>query len=378
MTDLKKDLYRWRQDLHRIPELGFQEEKTAIYLRNELDRMGLRWEAVCNTGTLVFFDLGHSSAIAFRADMDGLPVLEETSLPFASEHQGRMHACGHDGHMAILLGFSAWLTSHKDQVKQNILLVFQPAEEGPGGAQDLVGTDFIEKYGVQAIYGLHLFPELPEGLLATKPGPLMAQTGEIRITIQGKGAHAGLAYQGIDSLLIAAGLVQQYQNIITRQIPAMETVVLHIGELHAGEAVNVVAPKAELAGTIRTFSKERFFEVTHKMAALHQAAEVAYGCKIDFSVVPMYPPVLNDFELTKLLFKYWTDAEMIFSELPNPYLLAEDFSYYQEKVPGVFLFLGTRNEEKGYICGLHNSQFNFDESVLIKGVEAFAEIAKRS
>ncbi len=206
----------------------------------------------------------------------------------------------------------------------------------------------------------------------------MAQTGEIRITIQGKGAHAGLAYQGIDSLLIAAGLVQQYQNIITRQIPAMETVVLHIGELHAGEAVNVVAPKAELAGTIRTFSKERFFEVTHKMAALHQAAEVAYGCKIDFSVVPMYPPVLNDFELTKLLFKYWTDAEMIFSELPNPYLLAEDFSYYQEKVPGVFLFLGTRNEEKGYVCGLHNSQFNFDESVLIKGVEAFAEIAKRS
>lgn len=378
MTDLAKNLCRWRQDLHRIPELGFQENKTATYLRNELDQMGLHWEAVCQTGTVVFFDLGHSSTIAFRSDMDGLPVSESTSLPFASEHQGQMHACGHDGHMAILLGFAAWLISHKDQVKQNILLIFQPAEEGPGGAQDLVATGFVDKYRVQAIYGLHLFPELPEGLLATKPGPLMAQTGEIHIKIQGKGAHVGLAYQGIDSLLIAAGLVQQYQNIVTRQIPALETVVLHIGKLHAGEAVNVVAPSAELAGTIRTFSKERFMEVIQKMTALHQAAELAYGCKINFSAVPMYPPVLNDLGLTKSLFKYWSDAQLTFSELSSPYLLAEDFSYYQEKVPGVFFFLGTRNKEKGYTSGLHNSQFNFDESVLLRGVQAFAEIAKRS
>lgn len=376
LTSLKPKIKKWRQDLHRIPEIGLVEFKTAAYLRAELDQMGLPWEEICTTGTLVYLDNQKETTLAFRSDIDALPVTEESGCDFASNHSGFMHACGHDGHMATLLGFGAWAKEHLSTLDHNILLIFQPAEETVGGAKDIVDSGIFDKYNVKQIYGMHLSPDLPEGVLGSRPGPFMAQTGEVHITIQGKGAHAALAHEGIDSLYIASQLIQQYQGIITRRIPPMAPAVLHIGHLIAGEAANVVAPSAVMRGTIRTFSRDLFFEIANHMKALHQGAENIYGCKIDLMANPGYPPVLNDAELTRKMEEAFRREGLPYQEFAEPYFLGEDFSYYQEKVPGVFVFLGIRNEEKGYIYGLHNNKFNFDEEVLIEGIRAFASLAK--
>lgn len=376
LTTIQPRITKWRRDLHRIPEVGREEFKTASYLRSQLDQLGLPWKEIVQTGTYVYLDNQKSSTIAFRSDIDALPVTENSGCTFLSEHSGFMHACGHDGHMANLLGFAAWAKDHLDEINYNLLLIFQPAEENVGGAQDIVKSGIFEKYQVERIYGLHLTPDLPEGVIGSRPGPLMAQTGEVHVQIQGKGAHAALAYQGIDSLYIASQLIQQYQGILTRRIPATSTAVLHIGKLIAGEAPNVVAPSAKMSGTIRTFSKSLFLEIASYMEELHQAAEKIYGCEISMTADPGYPPVINDSKLVEKMVTAFQNAQLAYQEFRDPFFLGEDFSYYQEKVPGVFFFLGMRNEEKNFIHGLHNNQFNFDESALLCGLKAFIAIAK--
>lgn len=375
-TTIQPQITKWRQDLHRIPEIGRAEFKTAAYLRNQLDQLGLPWKEIVQTGTYVYLDNEKPSTLAFRSDIDALPVTENSGCVFPSEHPGFMHACGHDGHMATLLAFAAWAKEHLKELDYNLLLIFQPAEENVGGAQDIVKSGIFEEYHVERIYGLHLTPDLPEGVIGSRPGPLMAQTGEVHVQIQGKGAHAALAYQGIDSLYIASQLIQQYQGILTRRIPATSTAVLHIGQLVAGEAPNVVAPSAKIGGTIRTFSRSLFLEIASYMDELHKAAEETYGCSISMIADPGYPPVVNDPHLVEKMVAAFQNAQLSYHEFAEPYFLGEDFSYYQEKIPGVFFFLGIRNEEKNFTHGLHNNQFNFDESILLYGLKAFIAIAK--
>ena len=375
LKNLQPQIKKWRQELHQIPEIGYEEVKTAAYIRRELDKLGLPWQEICETGTIVYLDNQKESTLAFRSDIDALPIQEATGVDFASTHPGKMHACGHDGHMATLLSFGAWAKAHLSNINSNLLLIFQPAEETTGGAKDIAASGIFEKYHVKAIYGLHLMPDLPENTIGCRPGPLMAQTGEVHIKIQGKAAHAALAYQGIDSLYIASLLVQQYQAILTRRIPAMQTAVLHIGTLHSGEAGNIVASSATLSGTVRTFSRELFLEITDQMAKIHKGMEEIYGCTIDFIRDPGYPPVLNDPILTQNMVELLKENEISYQELPEPFFLGEDFSYYQEKVPGVFFFLGTGSEEKNFIHGLHHNQFNFDEAALLTGLKAFIAIA---
>lgn len=373
---LQTDTCRWRRELHRIPEIGFVEYKTADYIRRELDKMGLEWQAICSTGTLVYLNNHKQSTIAFRSDIDALPINEHSGAEFTSEHAGFMHACGHDGHMANLLGFASWVKDHLHELQNNILLIFQPAEETTGGAADIVATGVFEKYQVKCIYGLHLFPDLPQGTLACRAGPMMAQTGQIIIEVEGKSAHAALSYQGIDSLYIATQLVQQYQGILTRSLPAMDSAVLHIGEFNAGEGDNVVAPRAVMRGTIRTFSEALLLTIVEKMKALHQAAEQAYGCKIHFQASVGYPPVINDPSLTQKMEQTFKQQGFTYHSLPEPSFLGEDFSFYQKAIPGVFFYLGTRNDALGFVHGLHNNRFNFEEAVLLQGVKAFIALAK--
>lgn len=375
-TTIQPQITKWRQDLHRIPEIGRVEFKTAAYLRNQLDQLGLPWEEIVQTGTYVYLNNQKSSTLAFRSDIDALPISENSGCAFPSQYPGFMHACGHDGHMATLLGFAAWAKDHLSELDYNLLLLFQPAEENVGGAQDIVKSGIFEKYQVERIYGMHVTPDLPEGIIGSRPGPLMAQTGEVHVQIKGLGAHAALAYQGIDSLYIASQLIQQYQGILTRRIPATSAAVLHIGQLISGEAPNVVAHSAKIGGTIRTFSRSLFLEIASHMNELHEATEKAYGCSISMTADPGYPPVINDISLVEKMVIAFQSAELTYQEFADPYFLGEDFSYYQEKIPGVFFFLGIRNDEKNFVHGLHNNQFNFDESTLLYGLKAFIAIAK--
>lgn len=364
------DLKRWRRELHRIPELGLKEYKTSAYIRHELEVLGYEWEAILETGTIVYIDYHQKETIAFRSDIDGLAIHEKNQVDFRSEHEGCMHACGHDGHMSALLGFAERLKESKKSFPCNILLVFQPAEESPGAAKFVVEEGIFEKYNVKAIFGMHLMPFIDEGYIACKSGPLMAMCGEVDVKIKGQGSHAGLPQEGIDTIAIAGLLLEQYQMIISRRISPFTSAVLNIGKIVGGTARNSVASETCLYGTLRCYDEKVFDDITEMMNQIHESIEKSYGCEIEWSCPPMYPPVINHHQLY-LLFQSLVDDQYI--ELEEPLMLAEDFAFYQRAIPGVFFFLGTKSDE--YQSGLHTETFNFHEEILNKAVDLYEKIA---
>ena len=295
--DALEQIKKWRQELHQIPELGLHEYKTSKYLKAELIKMGYQPISILKTGVLVYIDNGYDKTLAFRSDIDALKIKEQTNCSFVSKHEGYMHACGHDGHMAALLGLAKKLKDSPNSFEHNILLIFQPAEESPGGAKLLVEEGILNKYQVKAIFGLHLMPTIDEGKIACRPGPLMAQNGELDVTIIGKSAHAGLYHLGVDSIVIASSIICQYQSIISRIISPVESCVINIGEINGGTVRNIVADKTTFKGTVRTYSEAVFKKITDTMQAINHGMEESYGCQIEFSCSPMYPPVLNDYDL---------------------------------------------------------------------------------
>ena len=331
-----EQLKKWRRDLHQIPELGLQEFQTAAYIRRELEKMGYQWEAVVETGTIVYIDYHQSTTIAFRSDIDALAIQEKNHIDFASKIPGMMHACGHDGHMSALLGFARRLKENHSSLSCNVLLVFQPAEESPGAAAQVVESGVFEKYNVKAIFGMHLMPFIEEGVIACKKGPLMAMCGELDVKIYGKGAHAGI----------------------------------NIGQINGGSARNSVASLTTMHGTLRCYDENLFIKVTQDIDSIHKSLEMAYGCSIEWSCPPLYPPVLNDDHLYKV-FRNIVDED-IYIELKEPLMLAEDFSFYQKAIPGIFFFLGTKCQE--YQSGLHTETFNFHEEVLEKAIDLYEKI----
>lgn len=365
-----EELRKWRRDLHQIPEIGLKEEKTAAYIRRVLENMGYQWESVVHTGTLVFIDHHQKETIAFRSDIDALPMNEKNDIVYASKHDGMMHACGHDGHMSALLGLAKKLKESSDVFSHNILLIFQPAEESPGAARFVVESGVFEKYNVKAIFGMHLMPLVEEGKIACKKGPLMAMCGELDVKIHGKGSHAGLPQNGIDSIVIASHAIQQYQTLVSRQISPFQPVVFNIGKISGGTARNSVASMVELNGTIRCYSEDVFQQIHKLIEKIHQGLEVSYGCDIEWSCPPLYPPVMNDKDLYERFIQYVGDD---YIELEEPLMLAEDFSFYQKAIPGIFFFLGTKSEK--YHSGLHTETFNFNEDVLDKAVDLYYQLA---
>lgn len=369
-------LQDWRRQLHQIPELGFQEHQTAAFIREHLKEMELDYEIICDTGTLVYFDTGASETVAFRADIDALPIEEKSGVTFSSKHEGKMHACGHDGHTTILLGVADFLSRHKEKLKKNVLLIFQPAEEEPGGAKDILTTGVFEKYKVQMIYGLHVWPDLPEGKIGSKPGAFMAHNGELDVVVHGKSAHGAQPHDGIDAIVIASKLINEYQTILSRRLSPLHPAVITIGKISGGDAVNIIADHVELHGTVRVYSTEDFDLIHDCIEKIHRGYEEMYDCQIEWSLPPMYPPLINDGEAFRQLKLALEKHDFDFVTFEEPFMPAEDFSYYLQKVPGCFFFLGVRNEEKGYVHSLHSSQFNFDEKILATGVRAFLTIAE--
>lgn len=368
---LLDDIIKNRRALHQIPETALEEVKTKEYLKNYLISIGLEPQEIVETGLFVYIEgKDKENCIAFRSDIDALNIKEETGAEFESKHIGKMHACGHDGHMTTLLAFAKYLTTIQP-LEKSVLLIFQPAEESPGRAKDIVETGLLKKYNVKAIYGMHLFPELPEGTVASKEGPFFAQAALMTTTITGKSGHGAMPHKTIDPLMAFTKIVDGYQTIVSRNLSPFDPGVVTIGKFCGGSAQNIIADTVKFWGTIRTFKEENTEFIIDRIKEIHRGVELSYRVKIDEKIDIVYPPVVNDKELYKKFVETMKDMNYVEHEALT---ISEDFAYYQKEVPGIFMLLGTRSEEKGFVHPLHSCHFNFDEKVLLKGVEAFARI----
>ncbi len=357
-----------RRALHRIPELGYSEEKTQAYVLSalrELEPDDLRIFA--KTGVrAVFRGNGTGRVVAFRADMDALPVQEETACGFASEHPGFMHACGHDGHMANLLTFGRWVADHRAHLRDDVVLLFQPAEETTGGAKRMIDEGALENPHVDAIYGMHVMPDVPKGKVAVCAGPIMAQTSEMDFVIHGKSAHGATPHLGCDAITAMGHLLTLLQTTVARQVDPCQQVLITIGRVRAGEQRNILADKAVLEGIVRTFSNRVYEELEASIRRDLEAVDAAFGTHSELIRRVFYPCVENDpseFERVKAVLG---DRFM----QAKPKMTAEDFSYYQLSVPGVFVFCGVMDE--AHHSPLHASTFDFDEAALLPGLALFA------
>ena len=373
--NMVEELRQMRRNLHKIPELGLKEYKTSAYIREKLTSFGItELETWLETGVVaVIRGKGKGQAVAFRADMDALPVTEQTGCDFTSEHVGCMHACGHDGHVTVLLGFAKYLQEHKDELKNDVVLIFQPAEEGPGGAQLLVDAGLFEKHPVRCIIGCHIFPQVPQGKVACRKGAMMARNGEVDVHIYGESAHGAQPQLGHDAVLAAGAVITGLHTILSRNVSPLDSGVLTFGAIHGGEACNIIAKEVKLEGTMRAFSDEAYETMTKRVQEVASGIAAGYGCKGEAVFRHMYRVVDNDPKLVELLQEVAGDN---YEETP-PYMLAEDFSLYLQKVPGMFFFLGSGNAEKGYTHSLHSAQFQFDEEILALGVEPYAKLLKK-
>lgn len=370
MNFLLNEVIKYRRDLHQMPEVGFKEFKTQKYIINTLKSMGYSPNTICETGVYVYIPGIKKECIAFRADIDALAIQEENNCTFSSKHSGFMHACGHDGHTAALLAFAKYLTTKAEQ-NYSILLIFQPAEEGPGGAKFICETGILEKFHVKEIYSFHLFPDLEEGTISTKAGPFFAQATEFDCKVIGKGGHGGMPQKTNDPLIPFTKIIDSYQSIISRNLSPFNAGVITVGKISGGTARNIISNSIDFYGTIRAYSQEDTELIIKRMKEIHNGIEIAFDIKVIDEFRVLYPPVINDNILYNNFLKISQDFNFIQGET---LALAEDFSFYQEKVPGIFFLLGTRNKEQNFISPLHSSSFNFDEKVLLEGVKLFAKL----
>jgi amidohydrolase len=371
-----EEMIELRRDFHQYPELSFKEEQTSKKVAEYLRACGLKVREQVN-GYGVTADLMVDEAepmIAFRADMDALPIQEETGLPFASKIPGVMHACGHDGHTAILLGVAKLLSFQRERLKGNVRFIFQPAEEiNPGGAKGMIQEGVLE--GVEAIFGLHLWSELPSGTFRTCYGPMMAAADRFIIEIEGQGGHGGMPHKTIDSIVLASHLVMASQQIISRQIDPLEAGVITFGKFSSGTAFNIIANKAVLEGTVRSFLPEIRETLHKKLKELTTGFANIYGAKIHLDYQYGYPPVENHKNEVDFILE---TAAKVFGRnntgIMKPNMAGEDFSYYLKEIPGAFCFVGAQVPNKP-VYPHHHPRFQIDESVLPKAAQWFCQLA---
>lgn len=353
-----------RRALHQIPELDRCLPKTIAYLEKALSGLRCQVFSPMEGALCAWFDFGAPTTIAFRSDADALPIQEKTRLPFTSGHPGKMHACGHDGHMAMVLELARRL-NEKETLSHNILLVFQPAEETTGGARDLCATGVFKKYKVEAIFGMHLWPGLAEGVIASRRNEMMSRSCEVTVDIYGKSAHIAKAQEGIDAL--AAG-VEFYGRVMAMEgaLPKKMFRLLKFGKMESGTVCNAISGHTRLEGSLRAFQDDVFYGLRAGIISIGKDVERSSGCTVSVYMNDGYPPVMNPGPLYDRV-----RQAVDFQELPAPSMITEDFSWYQRKIPGVFFFLGV-----GDTPALHAEDFNFKEAVLEKGVAFFEALAE--
>ena len=378
LTQLERQLISWRRQLHRIPEASYKEEKTSQMIAAELQKLGLSVQTFSNH--LGVCAVIHGSqpgpVIAFRADMDALSIREEAASEFRSEHEGAMHACGHDGHMAILLGLASLLHSNRQHLAGTIKLFFQSAEEASpeGGAQFFLEAGLLDD--VSAIFGLHLWPDLPCGEIGLRPGALMAASDRLSITILGEGAHAGQPQHGVDAITIAADVLQGISHILCRQLDPLETATINIGQIHGGDRYNVIAREVVLEGTVRTLSEGVRGTLPSKLDRILSGMTASQGGSYRLNYQHGYPVLNNWPQPTALLTQAAITvlgADQVHTDV-KPVLAAEDFSKYLVRVPGSFFWLGCGFKDKEN-HGLHSPYFEIDEAALLHGVAILYQTA---
>ncbi len=353
-----------RRALHRIPEPDFRLNKTLVYIENALKDLRCQVFAPIDKALCAWFDFGAEHTIAFRADMDALPISEKTGLPFSSEHEGYMHACGHDGHMAIALEVCRRL-SGKTENPNNVLVVFQPAEETIGGAKPLCDSGVFQQYGVEAVFGLHLWPGLEPGVLHTIKGPMMSRVSEVTVDIIGKPAHIGKSWEAIDALAAGVEFYRQVRNYEQSLDPGVQR-ILNFGKMQSGTVRNIISGSTRLEGSLRAYSDDVFEMLRDRLLEIGREVQEQSGCTVTVQLTEGYPAVTNDPALIDKI-----SGAVGFKELDAPTMISEDFSFYQKILPGVFFFLGL-----GDTPALHNDNFNFDESILLKGADFFEALAQ--
>jgi amidohydrolase len=373
-----------RREIHAHPELCFQEVRTADLVAAKLTEWGIPIHRGLGTTGVVGIVKGGSSdrAVGLRADMDALPIQEFNTFAHASRHAGKMHACGHDGHTAMLLAAAQYLATHRD-FDGTVYLIFQPAEEGGGGAREMIQEGLFEQFPMEAVFGMHNWPGMPVGSFALSPGPVMASASEFKITIRGKGSHAALPHNGIDPVPVACQMVQAFQTIITRNKKPVDAGVISVTMIHAGEATNVVPDSCELQGTVRTFSMEVLDMIERRMRQVAEHVSAAHDATCEFEFERNYPPTINSEAQAR--FAREVMASIVGEEnvrVQEPTMGAEDFAFMLQAKPGAYCFIGNgdgMHREMGHgggPCTLHNPSYDFNDDLIPLGATYWVQLAQ--
>ena len=381
------ELEQIRRDIHAHPELCYEEQRTSDVVAARLTEWGIPVvRGLGVTGVVGIIRNGTSNrAIGLRADMDALPMQELNTFDHASRHPGKMHACGHDGHTAMLLGAAHYLSRHRN-FDGTVYLIFQPAEEGGAGARKMIEDGLFEQFPMDAVYGMHNWPGLPAGTFGVIPGPMMASSNEFRVVVKGKGAHAAQPHRGIDPVMVAVQIAQSWQTIISREKNPLETAVLSITQIHAGSATNVIPDEAVLIGTVRTFSTEVLDLIERRMEEIAKGVATGFNAGVDFGFKRNYPPLINHPEQTAFAVEAMRAVvgEQNVNTAVEPTMGAEDFAFMLQAKPGCYVFIGNGDGDHragGHglgPCQLHNGSYDFNDQLLPIGASFWARLVEMS
>ncbi|MDQ2103814.1 M20 aminoacylase family protein [Azospirillum isscasi] len=373
---LTADMTAWRRDLHAHPETAFEEQRTSDFVAEKLASFGLEvHRGLAKTGVVGLLRNGEGPAVAFRADMDALHIHEQTNLPHASRNPGRMHACGHDGHTAMLLGAARHLSA-KPNFQGTIAFVFQPAEENEGGGRVMVEEGLFDKFPVDQVYGMHNWPGLEVGKIALRPGPIMAAYDIFELTLTGKGTHAAMPHLGTDTILAGTQIVNAWQTIPSRSVHPVDSAVVSVTQFHAGDTWNVLPATAVLRGTTRTFRKEVQDMVERRMGELAKAIAAGYGVEAELRYERRYPSTVNEAAATELARRAAAGVvgESGLDLDPMPSMGAEDFAFMLQQRPGCYVWVGAGPSDGGR--NLHSPHYDFNDAVLPIGLSYWVRLAE--
>jgi len=375
-AEMQDEVAGWRRHLHQTPELNFDVFKTAAFVTEKLKEFGCD-DVVTGLGKTGVVGIirgrqGEGATIGLRADMDALPLNEITGKSYASTVPGKMHACGHDGHTAMLLGAAKYLAETRN-FAGSVAVIFQPAEEGGGGGNEMVKDGMMERFDISKVFGMHNMPGLPVGQFAIRPGPIMAATAEFTITVKGRGGHAAMPHGTIDPIVITSQLVGALQTIASRSTDPVEAVVVSVTKFHAGDAYNIIPESAEIAGTVRTLRKEIAKKSEERIRTICDGLATAFGAKIEVDYQANYPVTFNHAEETvfasDVAANVAGDAQV--HRGIQPVMGGEDFSYMLEARPGAFIFIGN-----GDTAGLHNPAYDFNDEAIPHGMSYWVKLAE--
>jgi amidohydrolase len=373
---LREQMVAWRRDFHRHPELAFQEHRSAELIARHLREWGYEVETgVAETGVVALLRGEQPGPVVMtRVDMDALPVTEANDVDYASQTEGVMHACGHDGHMAIGLGVAKLIASYRDALTGTLKMLFQPAEEGGNGAEAMVEEGVLETPRPDVALMTHVWNQKPVGIIDVTPGPVMAAADKWTCTVHGEGGHGAMPHQAVDPIVAASHIVTALQAIISRSVSPLETAVVSVGSIHGGDAFNVIPDRVEMSGTIRTYNREVQETVMRRMHEVAESVATGCGARAELSIDHLTPALVNDADVTQVVH---AAAEAVVGpenvSTGERTMGSEDAAYFTEQVPGCYFFIGSANAERGLDAPHHNPRFDFDEDALPLGVAVMLE-----